>query len=147
MRLQITKRPERRHLGIPSQTRVLGHHYRGLSRSNNEEVYRQRALGIRRIKSSCWAGKIESAEWLMKEHGPATGANEPGDRCPSSMRAQTVSSLAVAHLVLVATSIELWPAFPKSEHWTSTNIESDRALLFIDDQPLHQPLAFIDCDR
>ena len=47
----------------------------------------------------------------MKEHGPATGANEPGDRCPSSMRAQTISSLAVAHLVLVAASIELWPAF------------------------------------
>src|SRR2546429_9303774 len=133
MRLQITKRPKRWHLGIPSQTRVLGHHHRWLSGSNDEEVYRQRARSFRRIKSSSWAGKIERPEWLMKEHGPATGANEPGDRCPSSVRAQTISSLAVSHLVLVAASFELWPAFTKSEHWTSTNIECHRSLLFIHD--------------
>src|SRR5947208_10301244 len=94
MRLQITKRPERRHLGIPSQTRVLGHHHRRLSGSNDKEVYRQSGCGIHRLKSGCWPGKIESPEWLMKEHGPATGANEPGNRCPSSVRAQTISSLA-----------------------------------------------------
>src|SRR2546421_2122335 len=147
MRLQITKRPKRRHLRIPNQTRVFAHHYRRLSRRNDEEVYRQWRFGIGWIKSSCGAGKIESAAWLLKKHSPATGANEPGDRCPSSMRAQTISSLAVSHLVLVAASIELWPAFTKSEHWTSTDTERDRALLLIDDQPLNQPLVFRYNDR
>src|SRR5438105_15939214 len=111
MRLQITKRPERRHLGITSQTCVLGHHNRGLSRSNNEEVYRQRARSFRRIKSSCWARKIESAEWLMEEHGPATRADEPGNRRAPTVRAQAITSLTVSHFVLVAAPIELWSPF------------------------------------
>src|SRR5439155_24360030 len=60
VRLLIAESPERRHLRVACEPRVLGHEARRLSRADDEQVDRQRR-GAERIEAPLGAREVERA--------------------------------------------------------------------------------------
>src|SRR5262249_23142516 len=93
-----------------------GHDLGRLTRAHDKQIHGQGGGEIHRIEAALTARKIESAEGLMDEQGPAAGANKPGDGGATAMSAQAISALSVAHLIFDTPSIELRPTFTKAEY-------------------------------
>src|SRR5690242_820779 len=132
-RLLVAERPEWRHLRESREPCILAHHLGRFTRGDDEDVEGKRRAGIgcgaravvvcfrairvawrARGETSLVAGEIERAVWLVDEHRPPRGPDEPGDGYTAAVRAQLVSALTAPHAIGGATAVELWPALAES---------------------------------
>src|SRR5258708_20596274 len=97
MRLLVAETPEGREFWKSGEPCVLRHDRRGFRRTDKENVERQGGIFANREEFRCAAGEIECSERLMHKHGPAGGADQPGDWDAAAMRGKAVTPLAPAH--------------------------------------------------
>ena len=142
MRLLVAERPQRRHLRMAGEPRVLAHDRRRLPRADHEEIERQGGWTrprqrVRHHEPPVCAGQIECAVRLMDEHRPAAGVDQPLHRHAAAMRAQLVAALAATGADRRSAAIELRSALAEAEHRTAAEEKRHGAGFLIDAQPLH----------
>jgi len=138
MGLLITKAPHRRQLRVPGQFGELAHDRLRVAAAGNKQVQWQRRFHIRGLEFAVASAEIERAKRRMKEHRPATGADQPRNRNAGAVGVKFVSSLSAPHVIGVAAAVELHPALPHSENRPGAERERHRRGVPIDGESLHR---------
>src|SRR6185437_7466968 len=72
-------------------------------------------------------GEVPCTGGLVNEDRPAGGADQPGNRDPTAVRAETVAALAAAHRVVIAATVELRTTFAEAEQRSIAGEEGEAA--------------------
>ena len=113
MRLQVAKRPARRHVRHSGQMRILMKHA-GERIAEHQENISCRG-GFNAAKNTFRSGELEVALRLADEDAPACGTEEPGNLNARAKGAQIGRGLAVNQPFTRSAAIEYVRAFPQTE--------------------------------
>src|SRR5580704_15360287 len=115
VRLLIPETPQRRHLRLTSDARILCHDCDRVARCHEEHIDGKCGPGLGYKKPPFGSGQIKGSVRLVKEYCPARCSDEPWNGHSATVSGELIDILPVAHQVGRAAPIVLGSTFSQAK--------------------------------